>query len=50
MSGYNPDGFDFEFDYEEENDYDVDKDGDAYNEPTDEECKDFFVRFLMLQL
>ena len=32
----------FEFDYEEENDYDVDEDdNDAYNESSDEECKDF---------
>ena len=32
---------DFEFDYEEENDYDVDEDdNDAYNESSDEECRD----------
>ena len=32
---------DFEFDYEEENDYDVEEDdNDAYNESSDEKCKD----------
>ena len=31
----------FEFDYEEENDYDNEEDDDdAYNESSDEECKD----------
>ena len=33
---------DIEFDYEEESDYDADKDNDgAYNESSDDECKDF---------
>ena len=37
---------DFEFDYEEENDYDVDEDdNDAYNESSDEECRDLLYNY-----
>lgn len=34
---------DFEVDYEKENDYDVEENDDAHSEPSDEECKAFFI-------